>query len=101
MSEKKNNKIWLYLLGFLALIAMLVMPFLLNPHASFIGSDDQGSAAIEKVSPGYTPWFTWFWQPPEETESFLFALQAAMGAIVIGYFIGYIRGRASVGKTEE
>ena len=96
-----DNKIWLYLLGFLVLIGMLALPFIINPHAEFGGSDDQGSEAILAASPGYTPWFQWFWQPPPETESFLFATQAAIGAIVIGYFIGYMGGRKSVGGKLE
>jgi len=101
MSEIKNKKLWMYLIGSLVLIGLLAMPFVLTPNAGFGGSDDKGSETIEQISPGYTPWFTWFWQPPEETESFLFAVQAAIGAIVIGYFIGYTRGRAATGKAEE
>jgi cobalt/nickel transport protein len=89
----KISKKWLYLIGFIILIALMAAPFLLKPGAKFDGSDDQGSQTIEQVSPGYTPWFTWFWQPPPETESFLFAVQAAIGAIVIGYFIGYTKAR--------
>ena len=39
---------------------------------------------------------------PGETESLLFAVQAAIGAIIIGYFIGFNAGqkRARTGKTE-
>jgi len=97
----KISKPLLYALGFLILIGLLALPFILNPNAGFGGSDDQGSAAIGRISPGYTPWFTWFWQPPAETESFLFAVQASIGAVVIGYFIGYTRGRKAAGKAEE
>ena len=96
-----SNKVWLYLLGFVVLIAMLALPFIINPQAEFSGSDDQGTDAILAASPGYTPWFEWFWHPPSETESFLFATQAAIGAIVIGYFIGYIKGRNSAGGKLE
>ncbi len=99
--SKAKNKLWLYALGFLALVGLLAIPFVLTPNAGFGGSDDKGSQVIEQISPGYTPWFTWFWQPPPETSSFLFAVQAAIGAIVIGYFIGYTRGRAAAGKDEE
>ena len=101
MSKVKNKKLWLYLLGFLILIGLLTIPFLLHPNAGFEGSDNAGIETIEQISPGYTPWFTWFWQPPPETASFLFAVQAAIGAIVIGYFIGYVRGRSAAGKAEE
>lgn len=63
----------------------------------FGGSDDQASQTIE--STGYTPWFTSLWEPPSsEIESLLFALQAAIGALIIGYFLGYYTGKR---KTEE
>ncbi len=43
----------------------------------------------------YQPWFSSVWTPPSgEIESLLFALQAAFGAIIIGYFLGYYRGLA-------
>ena len=67
--SKAKNKLWLYALGFLALVGLLAIPFVLTPNAGFGGSDDKGSQVIEQISPGYTPWFTWFWQPPPETSS--------------------------------
>ena len=43
----------------------------------------------------YQPWAQSIWEPPSgEIESLLFALQAAFGAIIIGYFLGYYRGLA-------
>lgn len=37
----------------------------------------------------YEPWFESLWKPPSgEIESLLFASQAALGAGVIGYYIG-------------
>lgn len=59
----------------------------------FSGADDQGSAAVEET--GYQPWFSSIWEPPSpEIESFLFAVQAAIGAIIIGYVLGYYNGQA-------
>ncbi|MDD1671526.1 MAG: energy-coupling factor ABC transporter substrate-binding protein [Methanomicrobiales archaeon] len=56
-------------------------------------ADDEASKIIE--SSGYQPWFTPIWTPPSaEIESLLFSIQAAGGALVIGYFFGYYRGRA-------
>jgi len=38
------------------------------------------------------------WEPPSgEIESLLFGLQIALGAIIIGYFFGYYRGRNQSG----
>ena len=59
----------------------------------FGGSDDQAGDAIEQT--GYKPWFSSIWEPPSgEIESLLFALQAAIGALIIGYAFGYWRGQA-------
>lgn len=90
-----KNKLWLYLLGVLALVVLFTVPFVLSPGAEFAGADDGAGAVIETQSPGYKPWFTPFWEPPAETASMLFALQAAIGAIIIGYFIGYLKGTSS------
>lgn len=95
MSETKKSKTGLYLLGLIALIALFSVPFLISPGAEFGGADDGAGEVIESVSPGYEPWFSSFWEPPGETESMLFALQAAIGAIVIGYVIGYLRGSSA------
>ena len=63
----------------------------------FGGSDDAAGEAVE--ASGFTPWFSSIWEPPSgEIESLLFALQAAIGAIIIGYFFGYWRG---LGKEED
>ena len=58
----------------------------------FGGADDAAGEAIEET--GFEPWFSSIWEPPSgEIESLLFALQAAIGAIIIGYFFGYWRGQ--------
>ena len=62
----------------------------------FGGADDAAGEAIEET--GFEPWFSSIWEPPSgEIESLLFALQAAIGAIIIGYAFGYWRGQ---GKEE-
>ena len=58
----------------------------------FGGSDDAAGEVVE--STGYEPWAGAIWEPPSgEIESLLFALQAAIGAIIIGYAFGYWRGQ--------
>ncbi|MCK8519053.1 energy-coupling factor ABC transporter substrate-binding protein [Methanoculleus sp. 7T] len=55
------------------------------------GADGNAAELIE--ASGYEPWIDPFWEPPSgEIESLLFALQAAVGAVVIGYIFGYWRG---------
>ena len=88
------------------ILAIIVLVILIAPLAMysglgedqgyFRGSDDQGSDGVSET--GYEPWFSSFWEPPSgEIESLLFAVQAAIGAIIIGYFFGYWRGQ---GKEE-
>ncbi len=81
----------LMLLGVAAGIAAL--PLLLRADGGFKGSDDQGSAAVAALAPDYQPWFKPVWTPPSgEVESLLFSLQAALGAGLVGYYLGYRRG---------
>ena len=56
------------------------------------GGADSNAADLIEAS-GYEPWVEPFWEPPSgEIESLLFALQATIGAIVIGYIFGYWQG---------
>ena len=61
----------------------------------FGGADDAAGEAINQSQGGkYEPWASSVWEPPSgEIESLLFALQAAIGAIIVGYFLGYWRGQ--------
>jgi len=55
---------------------------------SWAGADAQAEEFISES--GYEPWFSPLWEPPSgEIESLFFSLQAAIGALVIGYFFGY------------
>ena len=62
------------------------------------GSDDQAKDTIDKLTGGtYRPWAQSIWTPPSgEIESLLFALQAAFGSLIIGYFLGYYRAMAKM-----
>ena len=82
---------YLLLLG---TIALVVVP-LVFVKGNYSGSDDQASAAVAAAQPGFHPWFQPIWKPPSaEIESLLFAVQAAIGASVIGYVLGRIHGAA-------
>ena len=64
------------------------------------GTDDAASEAVEHLNPNYEPWFSPVWEPPSgEIESFLFALQASIGAVVIGFVIGYYKGKKDAEKA--
>lgn len=60
----------------------------------FRGADEQAEELIAKIAPGYRPWFKPLMEPPsEEIGSLLFALQAALGAGFIGYYLGVSTAR--------
>lgn len=78
----------------LLVIILAVIPLFLMPNSEFEGADGEAEEMITEISPGYEPWFESFWEPPGgETESLLFALQAALGAGFLGYYIGMRRGQ--------
>jgi len=89
--------VW-YVIGLAVVVSIFVLPFVINPGAGYGGTDDQGSQAIEQIDPGHQVWFESLWSPPPETASLLFAVQAAIGAAIIGYFIGNIQGKKSALK---
>lgn len=76
----------------LAVVLLVVLPLLLV-NGEFGGADDAAEGAISEIDPTYTPWFKPLADLPGETESMLFALQAAIGAGIIGYTVGLMKGR--------
>ena len=75
-------------------IMLAVIPLWMKGGAEFSGADGQAEVVITQTQPDYEPWFSSLWEPPSgEIESLLFALQAAIGAGFIGYFLGYLRAR--------
>ena len=86
---KKQNIILLIMV-----IVIAFFPLYLQNEAEFAGADDKASHLISEINPVYEPWFKNVWEPPSsEVESFLFALQASIGAGFIGYFFGYLKGK--------
>lgn len=74
------------------IVLLAVVPLVIKSNAEFGGSDDQAEGVIEELDPGYKPWAAPVMEPKSgEVESLLFALQAALGAGVIGYYLGYAR----------
>ena len=78
----------------ICVVLLVVLP-LAFVKGSFGGSDDQGSAAVASSVKNFKPWAHPLWTPPSpEIESLLFALQASLGAGVIGYVLGRAHGAA-------
>ncbi|PKM83153.1 MAG: energy-coupling factor ABC transporter substrate-binding protein [Firmicutes bacterium HGW-Firmicutes-14] len=75
-------------------VMLAILPLVMYGNAEFGGADGQAEDVITQIQPGYSPWFESLWEPPSgEIESLLFALQAALGAGFIGYYLGFVRGR--------
>ena len=93
---KKN----LLLLGIV--IRLAIIPLFMQQGAEFGGADGEAEEAIGEINSSYEPWFFNFWEPPSgEIESLLFALQAAIGAGFIGFFVGWTRGKNSVKEKDK
>ena len=93
---------WINLGILLAVVLLAVVPLVMvsksGEEERFTGADDQAEKMVTQIQPDYKPWFSSLWVPPSgEIESLLFALQAAIGAGVIGYYFGLKRGQAGKG----
>lgn len=99
MSGTLKNGLLLTAVVLLILIPLLIVKaptpgFDGERTAIFTGTDAQAQGVIQTLAPDYQPWFESLLKPPSvEIESLLFALQAALGAGVIGYYAGYVRGK--------
>ncbi|MCR8962052.1 energy-coupling factor ABC transporter substrate-binding protein [Brevibacillus halotolerans] len=93
---------WKNLLLLALVVVIAVIPLMLIKNSEFGGADGQAEEAIQELAPEYEPWFQPLMEVPgSETESLLFAVQAALGAGVIGYAIGFFKGRKKNETTHE
>ena len=94
-------KVWQKNLILIVLVVVIAaVPLWLLPNAEFGGADGQAEETIMELNPDYEPWFQPILEPASgEVESLLFALQAAIGAGVVGFVLGRITKKPG-GKTE-
>ena len=86
----KSNKIIGVVAAIVVMIAICVIPLAMHPESEFGGADGAADELVTEIEAGHEPWFTPLWEPPgSETESLLFALQAALGSGVFCFFMGY------------
>lgn len=87
---KNSVKNWI-----LIALALIIagMPMFLLGGAEFEGTDAGAETVVAEQAPDYEPWFHPLAELPPEVESGLFALQAAIGAGIVGYVMGVYRGR--------
>lgn len=75
-------------------ILISVIPLLTLKNAEFAGADGLAETAVTEIAPDYKPWFSSIYEPASgEIESLLFALQAAIGAGVMGFILGRITAK--------
>ncbi|MEN9216086.1 MAG: energy-coupling factor ABC transporter substrate-binding protein [Gloeomargarita sp. HHBFW_bins_162] len=86
---------WVNALLIVGVVGLAVVPLLMTRDAEFAGADAQATEAIETLRPDYEPWVNPVFEPASgEIESLLFAVQAGLGAGVIGYVMGRYQSRA-------
>ncbi|MDR0913258.1 MAG: energy-coupling factor ABC transporter substrate-binding protein [Methanobrevibacter sp.] len=100
MKTRNINIILILVVIILAIAPMVIYSGLGEDDGYFGGADGAAGEVIEES--GYEPWFSSLWEPPSgEIESLLFAVQAAIGAIIIGYFVGYWKAESKYKKDDE
>lgn len=86
----KSKKIISVVLAIAVMIAICVIPLALHPESEFGGADGAADELVAEIAPENEPWFSSLWEPPgSETESLLFALQAAIGSGIFCFCMGY------------
>jgi cobalt/nickel transport protein len=80
-------------------VLLMFVPLFMHSPADFQGADDQTTKMIVAVKPGYEAWFAPFFEPSEDLQPWLFAFQAGIGAGVVCYILGYLRGLTDEGAT--
>ncbi len=75
----------------LTVVVIVIAPLLFFKNAEFAGADGLAEEQITQINPDYKPWFESVLVPASgEIESLLFALQAAIGAGIVGFVLGKI-----------
>lgn len=87
---------WVTIALLVSIVAIFIVAILVGTRASdaeeaFGGTDGAATTAIEDS--GYEPWWEPIVAPAGEVESGLFALQAALGALLLGFVLGTLRER--------
>ncbi|MGV8174896.1 MAG: energy-coupling factor ABC transporter substrate-binding protein [Methanothrix sp.] len=103
MKSASSMKLEIITLGIILLfIAAFAYVSSTRQNQEWSGADSQAEGVISDLTGGsYTPWFQSIYEPPSgEIESLLFSLQAAIGSLIIGYFLGYYRALSKM-KSEK
>lgn len=100
--KKKSSSMKLTVILLLLVLAIIVIPQIIHKDAEFGGADGEAETLITEINPSYEPWFSSLFEPASgEIESLLFASQAALGAGIIGYYIGTTRTKKKMREEKE
>lgn len=82
----------------LILAGLLLFLLLFAAHqeqkgVAFAGTDDLAAALIKEGGGAEKRWFSGIGEGPGDLEGPLFVLQAALGAGIVGYCLGYLQAR--------
>lgn len=95
-------KLWqknFILIVLVVLIAAIPLVFVKGEYG---GSDGQAERVITEINEDYTPWAHPLIEPASgEIESLLFALQAAIGAGIIGFGFGRLSAKYKASETAD
>ena len=92
----QNRKLELLTAAAIIGFVLLFLVVSAQPGHEFSGSDDVGSQMVAQLTgqplDSFKPLIPQYIPPSAEIEATLFALQAAIGGIVVGWFFGYYGG---------
>lgn len=96
-------KVWQKNTILVVLVVLLAaLPLFLRQGAEFGGADDQASDIILEQAPDYQVWAEPVFELPSgEVESLMFAVQAALGAGVVGFVMGRVTSKKPEKANKE
>ncbi|MGL4174408.1 MAG: energy-coupling factor ABC transporter substrate-binding protein [Actinomycetota bacterium] len=95
----RNRALVMVILTALTVVTCTVAYLVGFSRGDFGGTDTAATTVITSENPHYRPWFSPLWSNPGgSVESGLFALQAALGAGVVGFVLGSFRERRRAQK---
>jgi cobalt/nickel transport protein len=94
------SKVWNTLALLVLAVAIVVAALILHHGSDFAGADSVSTELVAESAPDYEPWFSPLWEHESgEVEAGMFALQAGLGAGIVGFALGTLRGRRERGST--